>query len=563
MSDGLFTGITAPAAPSLIGWQTPTANLELLPDTAAPYEAANVTGTPRATPVPLAAKWPLGFVEPSTFVTDILFRVHITPGAISVSSPVEGSPILFEIWNAFPWVNNLDSIFAEGNDGLELNFATGETWRAWQPKSKGIIVTKAAPPVVSASYLFDFRHDTATLAFQAQRATLIKQHAQVPIVERLEWETDVMRSINGVTQRVSVRRHPRRKLGYDILAASEQKIRELAVILADKLATPIILPLWAEPMRLTADTDGTPSLYADVQFAEVTAPQTGWLERADRTDGELVRIEAIDRNTGRVSLADPIVREFSEGDFLYPCVAAYLADGTGMSRYQTNAATAKIDGLVIDRVPLEGHGATVSTYDGLPLLDRRPAIDGTAAESYTLNHDTFDFGGAVITVSAEDLATITRPRVYEIDDQADLQFWRAFLGQVRGRAREFYTPTFRPNFGIAVPPEPLSAELLLQAEPDTFSFWLDLSNRRDIYIERTDGSGLIRRVTAIADQLDGTVKASLSSPLPADMDTNPAFSVSMLERARLATDNVEITHLTQGARIALTFEAGKNDGADL
>jgi hypothetical protein len=70
-------------------------------------------------------------------------------------------------------------------------------------------------------------------------------------------------------------------------------------------------------------------------------------------------------------------------------------------------------------------------------------------------------------------------------------------------------------------------------------------------------------VTAIADQLDGTVKASLSSPLPADMDTNPAFSVSMLERARLATDNVEITHLTQGARIALTFEAGKNDGADL
>lgn len=564
MPDAILDGFfRAPAqAPLRLGFIAPQENGLLAAKRLADPERAIVTSTGRAPLVEPAPTINPGLAELRTFATDWLFRVHVIPAAIKVSNPVEGSPIRFLLWSAFPWPNPLDGIAAEGETGLELTVAAGVTWKGWEQREEGVIVTRAAPPIVSALYLFDFRHGEGTLTFEAERATVIKQHAQVPVVERLEWQTDVLRSVNGATQRVSVRRHPRRKLSYDILAASEQEIRELAIVLAGKIASPLVLPIWAEPCKLTAPTTGSPIVSASAALSELKAGDTAYLESADRSQGELVRVASVDRVAGTITLADPIVRTFAAGDYLYPCVIAYIPDGSGMDRFQTNAARARIEATVTERAPIVGNGATVPTYDGLPLLNRRPAINGTAAESYALNHELIDFGGAIASVSAEDIATVTRPRVYEIADQAELQFWRAFLAQVRGRSREFYTPTFRPNFVAAVSPPEGANEIFILAEPDTFSFWMDLSNRRDIYLEREDGSGVIRRVTAITDQGDGTLKASFAVPVRAVGD--PAIvSISMLERARLASDSVEITHLNTGARIALSFEAGRNDGADV
>ena len=545
----------------LVGWVSATANQALLPPAVADVGATETTPTPRAPYSEPAAKPAPGLAIPASYTTDFLYRVHVRPAALQVSSPVEGAPIEFQVWNAYPAPNVLDQIEAEGADGLELTFTLGATWRAWEERAEGVIVTRSAPPIVSAVFLFDFREGDGRLAFDAERATVIRQHAQVPIVERLEWQTDLLRSLDGRVQRVSVRRHPRRRLSFKIVPKSEQEIRELAVVLASKTAAPVVLPVWSEPCRLTGAASGS-SVFCDVSLSELSAGDSAWIERADRSDGELVRVESVDRGLGLVTLSDPLVRQFEAGDVLYPCVSAYLPDGSGLARRRVNVATATIEATVDGRAPLVGHGATVPTYDGLPLLDRRPAIERDAAESYALNFETIDFGGAIRTAAPEPVVTVKRPRLYDLADQSDLQFWRAFLAAVRGQSREFYTPTFRPNFVAVDQPTPGAAELLVAAEPDTFSFWMDLSNRKDIYIERADGAGIIRRVSSYSDQGDGTIRVSFTSSI-AEAGDPPIVSLSMLERARLGSDTVEITHLAQGARLALTIETGRVDGADL
>lgn len=512
-----------------------------------PFKAAGVdlmsTGTARGAfqkPNPVRLS---DFRIADTFASDFLYRIHVKPRAIKVSNPTEGAPVFFSVWSAYPWENPLDGITATGDTGLDLTLGVGEVFTGWQERVEGVI------------------------EFIAERATVIHQHAQVPVLERFEWKTDAMRSINGKVQRVSVRRNPRRTLNYDILLTNEQDLREIAITLAGKVAAPVVLPIWAEPIKLEGVAGVSKTILADASFSELKVGDTIWFERCDRGASELGRVAEIDRVGKTITVSDTIANSYAIGDYVYPCVSAFLPDGTGIQRHQTNAGRVKIEGTVTTRDSLVGHGATVQFYEGLPLLDRRPSIEGTAAESYEHHFETFDYGGVRTIVSPDPISTAKRPRIYEIDGQDELQFWRAFLAQIRGRVREFYTPTFRPNFLPAEQPGAGATEIIIAADPDYFSFWMDLVNRRDVYIERTDGSGFIQRIATVNDNLDGTISVAFGVPIwnPGEA---PIYALSMLERARLATDTAEIVHLSNGAQISLTLESGIHDdavtwGADL
>jgi hypothetical protein len=512
--------------------------------------------------VPIPVKFaPSGAIS-GTMASDFFYRVWVIPAVIEVDNPTEGAPIGFEIWSAFPWDNELDAINSTGADGLELTIAPGSDWNPWETVEAGVIVTREAPPLVQALFVFDFRHDETELEFTAERATIVGQHAEQGMIERLEWKTDVLRSINGKTQRSSVRRNPRRRLSFDIVATTEQELRELSATLAGRMTAPVVLPLWAEHMTLTADYAGGDTIFADCSFAEIVEGDSLYVERRDRSYAELARVTEVNRGAGTFTLSNALTASFSAGDVCYPAVSAWLPDGTAINRHQTAAGRITLEALVTQRQELVGHGATVSTYEGLPLLERRPLANGTVSESYATNGQRLDFGGSIVLASPEALATITRSRQYWIEDQADLQFFRAFLAQVRGRAREFYVPTYRPNFIPLEQPENGETDVVIEAEASQFQFWIDQTNRRDVYLERTDRTGEVLRVSGITDQGDNTLRVSFSSPIMAE-GLAPILSFSIVERARLATDGVQIMHDDNGATLSLTFEAGINDDANI
>lgn len=224
---------------------------------------------------------------------------------------------------------------------------------------------------------------------------------------------------------------------------------------------------------------------------------------------------------------------------LYPCEDVYLEDGQTVQRHPVNLSRWQLVGRVQAVRELTGTGgAAVTTFDGLPVLVDRPLADGNDAETYSSGVMWADAGGAVAVSGYQTVGARTRSGAWLIRSAAQRQAWKLFLAALRGRWKPFLSPTWRPDLTLqAQPAGGATAIRVDQALADLGP----LTRAGRIQIEYADGTVSYRAIGTPSDA-GGYRSIPLGTALPGSIPGGSIRCVSLLERVRLADDEVTVDY---------------------
>ena len=484
---------------------------------------------------------------------DYYNRVFVLPPLIEVQNPRLGQPQPFNIWNAFLVANQITAVAEDGAAGLVNTAVVGQNFRPVQLRGYSVTVTPSAPVQINATYTFTFQLGSATFRFNASRATVLGVEPEMPIEQVLEYETDIFRSYDGSERRFAIRgNQPRQQLNYQLILETDAQRRALRLDQFINNLSPLVFPLWQEPFLLTQPLNvGETAASGDFTFADFLVGDNVYLVSPDGASTELNRVDVLTPTL--LTLRTVASNNYPAGSAIFPTIVVQPSDGQTIQLYPVNALRRPVRGRSIGQRALGGAGATVNTYQGLPILEQDPSANDFVDESFSRQPIEVNFGGAFNVSSAATFSNIGRRMNFFIRDRQTLQYWKRFLDMIYGRREPFYMAT--NQFDVIVTAHTIgTSEITIENEPD-LNQWLASAGHNDLQIILTPGEVVAnRRINAVNDNNDGTLTLALDQVLP---DLGPSTSitkVSLLELTRLASDVVRFRHFTTNSVVSISTE---------
>lgn len=488
------------------------------------------------------------------FAGDYYYRIWVIPDSLTLQNPQLGVPIPFEIWNAYPWDNNLDSIGGTGQTGLSLNLSAPSLFTEIELREVEITIGFDAPPQITAEFIFDFAQGSGTLDFSATIAEFVQMVPDPPVTEYWEWLTDIITGHDGSEQRIALRGVPRRYTSYSFMLEDEGARRRQAERWFKSLASRIVLPYYQYAGLLEQTSAiGATKLFFDPQRVDVRDEEFVIVLDAATETGFLVKLDAVVADGA--TLAVPLTSEMRQGWVVSPAFTSRLADGSG-PRMRTTWGNITVDAEALDVRPQfkrPGSTATINTFDGYPVLDRRPLADEEVPENYTVNYEVIDSRTGLLNIKTSwphpFMAGERKFLVQRYLDPEEMDWWRDFLGDLRGMQNPFLLPTWRQDLTVPQAPSAGSSQLLV-SQTDYVSLYFPYESYKRLQIE-TAGGTIWRKVLQATNNGDGTVTLELDNAFglnPEDVDVR---RVSFLNLARLGRDRVKLSHAHHTTTIAI------------
>lgn len=366
----------------------------------------------------------------------------------------------------------------------------------------------------------------------------------------MSWLTDVLPAINGVEQRRTINRWPRLRFQFSSKLTDAQHRALMSTLAGNAHQAPILLLGLAHEQMTIASAVGVALQVHSLGLCDwaqsgrrvVVASPTGLA-----LDG-VVQLASGDTITTTTDLS-----AIAANGRIMPALQVVLDPEQSMGRHRTNRGEWNMVAFS-ERplsVPTAGVGATVNTYEGLPVWDlgipltfaQQPMRSGT---------DLVDLGGRVGAFGSFSTPSWDRALRFDSSKPVDWQWFKAFLDTVRGQYRAFLVPTGRPDLVVASG-DASGGTLLVQGPPtanapDYLASWFPSLAHRRLKLVKADGTAAYRTVSGAIDNGNGTQTLTLSASLAGAL-----ARVEFLETCRLKTDDVTV--LFEGPRVRCDLAA--------
>lgn len=389
-----------------------------------------------------------------------------------------------------------------------------------------------------------------------------------PMLERLEWKTDVLTSETGTEMRRSMRPAPRRSVEASFLRAREQRSMLDTFLTAIGQAI-FMMPLWFEQYR--------PPNGLALGATTIDFPDGSLASRAFRVDDlliimnkgpndyDLARVISLDLDAGTVTLSAPLTRAWSYGVRVIPMRMARITEAPEISNPTSAVAQARLRFFLEE--PEQQVTPNWAGGEGrrFPFRPNR-ATDITMAFNritYVLDNETatptnVDLGERAFVLQRMEMLFFGRALVSE---------FRAWLGECRGRARRFYLPTYEQDI---VPAQDIVGSQIF-AKPMGFADYMEHPQdaRRYVAIKRRSGLTSYHRITGITATRSsaGRVTTEIFAITPAVATPIPAGDVVRIEfivPSRFDQDAFEITHyVDEAAAVAVNLVTRSTDSVGM
>lgn len=363
-----------------------------------------------------------------------------------------------------------------------------------------------------------------------------------PVIETLEWLTDVLQSPSGAEQRRALRLAPRRSFSASVVVQGpERTLFDLWV--HTRAGAPLALPVWPDVQwLLDPPTAGAPAIACRTAGFDFVDGGMAALVGDDPAQAELLQVATTDVDS--LVLADPVTADWPMGTRLYPVRAARFAEQPTVAR--------KADDVWVAQLHLELNEPCdwppqlpATTYRNRPLLAARPDESQDLTRDYERLARLLDntTGVARVTDTTGLGFGVLQHRFVLFGRAAQVAF-RSLLYGLRGRQGACWIPTHAADL------EPLivSGSVLTVRRCGYADHAPMAPGRRDVRIARVDGSAVHRRITGAAIVNDETEALTLDGPV--DTAASDITRVSFMQLARLAEDVVDISHVTDADGVA-------------
>lgn len=313
------------------------------------------------------------------------------------------------------------------------------------------------------------------------------------ITERLSWQTDLMESETGVEQRRAVRVHPRRSIEASFLRQGAQRSR-MDVFFAGVGQYELLVPLWHEQVKMTQGitigATGVAFGSASTQYREFRTGDLVFVNAGDPDDYELLMVAEVE--PARFGWATLPTRAWPPGTRVFPCRVARIIDPPQLANRSDRVGIAQVRfELTMPDVWAPSWGDYIGD---VPMFQFRPDRKQDIQLDYTRKSFLLDNSAGVIQVtdwSGE--PKIGMKMGFTFFGRDRVTAFRRMLAAARGRAVEFYTPTFTHDI---VPRADIDGSTpYLEAQPMGYTETMTRPQptRLIIMVEPADGSAPIYR----------------------------------------------------------------------
>lgn len=363
------------------------------------------------------------------------------------------------------------------------------------------------------------------------------------VTQVMRWRTLIRKKLSGLETRAALQTKPRMSLRYNYLVEDLETGRLQADLFNETATGSWRAPLWWDSHATTDEaTASGNTVDGDFSGSDLAQDQWVYIHADDGSIGEFQQVDSLTSTT--MTIQGAWGATYAAGSRVVPCRLCQVAtDGQGGAHYPINASEFTLELVAEDFYTLGGAGATLTTYQGLNVLEWEPRAGGQPSTSFDRALKFFD-GGVVPDVdSYRELADVMRPRKYLAKNRARRQWWKKFLDAQLGSCVPFWAPTWTSDLVLDAQPGPSATILVVDiSQTNVKTEWFDVSEgHRDLMIDTDTDGPVYRRATAASDNGDDTMDVTIDSALPSTSGLQVNL-VSFLERVRIDDDQVKAVH---------------------
>lgn len=475
-----------------------------------------------------------------SFQDDYYYRIHVRPGKLNLGNILSSQERPIEVWNAYFDSQLLSSVTAVGNDGITLSepVVPPTYFTGLEARTYDLTVDTSGPPVINATYTFNFVAEQPTLDITGQRVVVWPFMPQTKHSENLEWQTDIIPSFNN-EQRIALREAPRQELSYEYQLDSYQFTRAKAF--ATQWSHRVYgIPVWSELTYVGDIASGTTDILFDTSNADYRAGGSVILWSSDLV---FLATEIVDVQADRVVLNLPTEQNFN-GVYVAPLRFARTPRGVDFKRGARDITISNVSFTVSDNVDL-GETSTFPQYRGLDVLIDRTILVGDLTTRISRSVDEFDNGSGPVEVDIKtSWASYTTFITFDTLTRAQRWDARKWLHSRRGRQKAFWLPSW--NNDLTITQNVGSAASAIYVSPIGYPLYYSI---KDIFIQLYDGTQIFARVTGATTDVSGDEILSLSAPTGYDFTPSDVEFITFISHVRLNSDKIRITHDYAGRAI--------------
>jgi hypothetical protein len=213
--------------------------------------------------------------------------------------------------------------------------------------------------------------------------------------------------------------------------------------------------------------------------------------------------------------------------------------------------TALSGGADANALPV-GIGATVATFAGKPVWDRRVDVLGLAPDSIQSMTEAQDLGGLPFIAGSTSVPDWGRSLKLTRELGAEWQWFKKFASTVAGRFKSFWLASWRPDLVYASKAAGSITVTSGENAGNVFAWWP--KHRTYLQIWQADGTLTYCRITAAVDNGNGTVTLTIvdAADVAVTIGASAVSMVSWLELVRLESDDVTVTFSDFNVAVSLT-----------
>jgi hypothetical protein len=373
------------------------------------------------------------------------------------------------------------------------------------------------------------------------------------VKERWDWRTDVMTSWNGSETRLALIDRPRITQQVQVKAVTPAERRELMRLLADTLANPDIVPLWAWSARInSAASSGTDTVTCDTERAQLAVDDYVVLLNADTAETQTGIVSSLTSTS--VTLVENLLQDVNSAWVVYKAMSSAIDNRSIMDWSQADGKyNVKMQSWVEPKVQRDGSSASLTTFNSLPYLERDALTGGK--EKYEFPRSITDFGIGTRTIGTRHPALdIVLKREYQVNrltDVDDADYWRLFLDTVKGNHKAFLINTQISDMTLATNLVAAATSMSIN-ELEIYDLFHSVESYKNFEILYSDGT--VSRHTISASNSAGLV--TFAPGVPNDAKVTSVEKISYLLKVRMS-DTLEWRH--QSIWSKLSFEVRTTD----
>lgn len=494
----------------------------------------------------------------NSYRDDFYFRIHISTALLDLGNILSEQQITLSLWNAIidqPSItlNTIDGSDTEGlslaGPALPFSFASNleQDWL--------LTILPIGPFKLDTVLTWTFASGVSiALVLLGSRITVWTAPPDWDdgIIERLLFKTNVLTARTGASQRRKLRLFPRRGMAWRLPTHGQER-RAIDALLWDFRARAIAVPIWPDAQPLdTAIAPGAMSIAVQTTGYDFSAGGLA-VVIASVSRFEVFEIDMVAANL--LTLKRPGIGAWPVGSRLWPLRTARLVSDPDQSMATDDSGSVSVDVEFTD--PAQWPAITpLSQYLGWPVLELSPDRGEDMPISSARAVDVFDAG--VVEPHVRDMGGVGFTRFGHLHRQfgrSEQSAMRSLLMYLSGRLSAVWVPSWQTDL---VPIATLVGNLITIEWAGYTRFGRQQPGRRDIRIELRDGTVFYHRITASAEIDADSEQISIEPAVVGSIAAANVRTISFMVLSTLASDEVEIHHLTDSdgiADVALQFEA--------